>query len=109
MLISSPKFSIGDIMCFKLVNGDEIIGKLVKREVDTTPYTWIVNKPCTVVPSAQGIGLMQSMFCGDINNNDVVLRDDHVLMYSPAIKEIEGHYLSTVTGIKTVSKGSIVV
>jgi len=105
MLIQNTKISAGDIVSFKLVNGDEVVAKLVER----ADNKFKVSKPCTVVPSPQGIGLMQSLFCGDINNNDIELREDHVLMYAPAIKEIEGHYLSTVTGIKTVSKGSIVV
>jgi small nuclear ribonucleoprotein (snRNP)-like protein len=105
MLINKQKISDGDILCFKLVNGDEVVAKLVS--VDDLKFT--VSKPCTVMSSAQGIGLMQSLFCGDINTIDIELRKDHVLMFAPVIKEMENHYLSTVTGIKTVSKGSIVV
>lgn len=104
MLISKQNISIGDIVCFKLVNGDEIIAKLVEN----TTEKFLVSKPCTVVPSPQGIGLMQSLFCGDINT-DIEFRKDHVLMFAPVVKEIESHYLSTTTGIKTVSKGSIVI
>lgn len=105
MLISKQIVSNGEVVSFKLVNGDEIVAKLVDN--DANKFT--VSKPCTVVPSAQGIGLMQSLFCGDINTTDIELRRDHVLMFAPVVKEMESHYLSTVTGIKTVSKGSIVV
>ena len=104
MLIQKP-YSEGDILSFKLVNGDEVVAKLVDQLADK----FIVSKPCTVVPSAQGLGLMQSLFCGDINTNNIDLRRDHILMHAPVVKEIEDHYLSTTTGIKTVTKGSIVV
>lgn len=94
----------GTIVSFKLVNGDEVLAKLISTESDR----FVVIKPCTVMPSPQGIGLMQSLFCGDINNN-IDIRFDHVLMHAPVVKEIEDHYLTTTTGIQTVSKGSIVV
>jgi hypothetical protein len=97
-------YNEGTIVSFKLVNGDEVLAKLVSTEADR----FIVTKPCTVMPSPQGIGLMQSLFCGDINNN-IDLRFDHVLMHAPVVKEIQDHYLTTTTGIQTVSKGSIVV
>lgn len=105
MLLNKQLIKVGDILSFKLVNGDEVIAKVVSS--DDLKFT--VSKPCTVVPSAQGIGLMQSLFCGDINTSDIELRRDHVLMFAPVIKEMESHYLTTTTGIKTVSKGSLVV
>ena len=98
-------YNEGNIVSFKLVNGDEVVAKLISTELDK----FVVARPCTVVPSAQGIGLMQSLFCGDINTNTVELRFDHVLMHAPVIKEIEDHYLTTTTGIKTVSKGSLAI
>ncbi len=94
----------GEIFSFKLVNGDEIVAKLIRQEDNK----FILSKPLTVMPSAQGIGLLQSLFCGDINNNMELLRE-HVLLFAPVIKEMQDHYLSTTTGIKTVSKGSIVI
>lgn len=103
-MLIQKSYNEGDIVSFKLVNGDEVIAKLVRTE----PSKFVVNKPCTVVPSPQGIGLMQSLFCGDINT-DIDLRHDHILMHSLVIKEMQDHYLTTTTGIKTVSKGSIVV
>ena len=104
MLIQKNSVNKDDILCFKLVNGDEVVAKLVDLKEDK----FIVSKPCTVMPSPKGIGLMQSLFCGELNI-DIELRKDHILMYAPVVKEMESHYLSTVTGITTVSKGSIVV
>ena len=103
-MLLSKSYAPGDIAAFKLVNGDEIIAKIVENKLDG----WVISKPCTVVPSAQGIGLVQSLFSADINNN-VVLKSEHVMMHSTVLKQLEDHYLQTTTGIKTVSKGPIIV
>ena len=103
MLISKG-YDVGSIVCFKIVNGDEIVAKIVEEKADS----WVVDRPCTVVPSAQGIGLMQSLFSADINK-DVELKKEHVMIHAPTIKQLEDHYIQTTTGIQTVSKGPIVV
>ena len=101
MLISKG-YSIGDVVCFKISNGDEIVAKLVEEKTDA----YVVSKPCTVIPSQQGIGLMQSLISGDINTN-ITISKGHVIMHSPVIKDIENHYIKTTTGIETVSSGLI--
>jgi hypothetical protein len=103
-VLQNKSYNNGDIACFKLVNGDEVVAKVV----DAHLMGWTVNRPCTVIPSPQGLGLMQSLFSGDINK-DVELKKEHVMMHSPVIKQLEDHYLQTTTGIQTVSKGPIVV
>lgn len=100
---NSGQYAKDDIVAFKMVNGDEIVAKVV----ETSMAGWTVNKPCTVLPSNQGIGLVQSLFTGDINKN-VELRADHVMLHAPVIKEMESHYIQTTTGIQTVSKSSII-
>lgn len=94
---------VGEIVAFKVVNGDEIVAKIVEN----TPAGWIISKPCTVVPSAQGLGLVQSLFSADINKN-IELKREHVIMHAPTIKALEDHYIQTTTGIQTVSKGPII-
>ena len=103
-MLLNKGYQANDIVCFKLVNGDEIVAKVV----EVTSTGWLVNRPCTVIPSPQGIGLMQSLFSADINN-DVELKTEHVMMHSPVLKQLEDHYIQTTTGIKTVSKGPIIV
>ncbi len=103
-MLQSKGYQPGTIACFKLVNGDEVVAKIV----DAHLMGWTVSRPCTVIPSPQGLGLMQSLFSGDINK-DVELKKEHVMMHSPVIKQLEDHYLQTTTGIQTVSKGPIVV
>mgnify|MGYP006269506501 CR=1 FL=1 len=100
MLISKG-YAVGDVVCFKVVNGDEIVAKLVEEKADS----YVISKPCTIIPSQQGLGLVQSLFSGDINTN-VTLQKTHVILHSPVIKDIENHYIKTTTGIE-VSKGII--
>ena len=101
MLINKG-YSVGDIVSFKLVNGDEVVGKIAEVKDDA----WQVDRPCTVVPSQQGIGLMQSLFSADLNT-PVEIRREHVMMHAPVIAQLESHYIQTTTGIETVPKGSI--
>ena len=103
-MLQSKSYATGEIACFKLVNGDEIVAKITESHL----LGWTLNRPCTVIPSPQGIGLMQSLFAGDINK-DVELKKEHVMMHAPVIKPLEDHYLQTTTGIQTVSNGPIVV
>lgn len=94
----------GDLVSFKLVNGDEIVA----RVESCIPGGWRLSKPCTVVPSHQGIGLIQSLFSADINKS-VELKSEHVMMHAPTIQQLESHYIKTTTGIDTISKGPIIV
>jgi hypothetical protein len=102
-MLLSKGYSDNEIVAFKLVNGDEIVAKIVENK----PDGWVIHKPCTVVPSQQGLGLIQTMFSADINNN-VELKNEHVMMHCTVLKALEDHYLTTTTGI-SVGRGPIVV
>lgn len=102
MLVQN-KFDKDDIVSFKLVNGDEIVAKVVEENISG----YIINRPCTVIPSQQGIGLLQSMFTGN-TEKDIVLGKQHVMMAAPTIDDIVRHYLRTTTGIEPVTRGSII-
>jgi len=102
-MLVNKKYDSGDIICFKIVNGDEVVGKLLEESTDS--YT--ISKPCTVVPSPKGIGLIQSMFSADINNN-ITLNKMHVMMHSPVFDDIKNHYIQVTTGIQPVTKGGII-
>lgn len=102
MLINKG-YSNGDIVAFKLVNGDEIVARIVDSDGDN----WKVERPCTVVPSPQGIGLMQSLFSADLNT-PIEIRREHIMMHAPVVSQLESHYIQTTTGIETVPKGSII-
>jgi hypothetical protein len=97
MLINKG-YSSGDVVSFKLVNGDEVVAKIVEQTGDS----FTISRPCTVVPGPQGgLGLVQSLFSGDINK-DIVLQKEHIMLHSKTTLEIEKHYLKTTTGIQLV-------
>ena len=102
-MLVSKKYSNGDIVSFKLVNGDEVVARIVE-ENDGSFY---VEKPCTAMPSPQGIGLMQSLFTADADAK-IHLHKDHVIMHSPSIDAMQKHYIKTTTGIEPVTRGSII-
>lgn len=102
-MIQNKQYEKDSIVSFKLVNGDEIVAKIVE-ETDTA---YVISKPCTVMPSQQGLGLLQSLFTGDLNKS-ITLAKSHVMLYSATIKDIENHYIQTTTGIEPVSAGGII-
>ena len=97
MLIKKPN-APGDILAFKLINGDEVVAKLV----ETTTDGFVVSKPCTVLPSPKGMGLVQSLFTAS-QDLEVRLQNQHVIMHGPVVQEIRDYYIKTTTGIETVS------
>jgi hypothetical protein len=103
-MLLNKKYDSGDIIAFKIVNGDEIVAKIL----EDNPIEFIVDKPCTVIPSAQGIGLVQSLFTAD-QKNSISISKTHVIMHSKVIDQMENHYIQTTTGIQPVTKGSIVI
>lgn len=104
MLVSnSTKYEKDDIVTFKLVNGDELVAKII--EDGGMSYT--VDRPCTVVPSHQGIGLTQSLFTSDMKK-PIVISKAHVMFSGETIEEMVNHYFTVTTGLQTVAAGSIV-
>ena len=103
MLVTNNKYDQDDIVTFKIVNGDEIVAKIVEDGDDA----FVVSKPCTVMPSQQGLGLLQSLFTSDLNKS-IRLEKRHVMMHAPTVKDVQNHYIKTTTGIEPVSKGGII-
>ena len=64
-MLVSKIYSVGDIVSFKLVTGDEVVAR-----VESIDNDWFeISKPCTVMPSPQGMGLIQSLFTADADVN----------------------------------------
>jgi predicted Mrr-cat superfamily restriction endonuclease len=101
-MLISKKYGAGDIVSFKIVTTEEIVAKIV----EVTSEGYLVNRPCTIIPSQQGIGLMQSLISADINN-DILLRNEHVIMHALSIEDIAAHYIRTTTGVQ-IAKGGII-
>ena len=102
MLIQkSSKIDVGDIISFKLANGDEIIGKVAEE----TATDFVLSKPCLAIPSQQGVGLMQAMFTFD-PEADVPVSKAHIMMKSPTVEMLKQHYLKTMTGLEILPQGA---
>lgn len=102
MLISKG-YDAGDIVSFKLSNGDEIVAR-VKEE---KPDAFVVTKPCTVLPSPKGMGLIQSLFTAT-GEGEIPISKHHVIMHSATVKDVKDYYVEVTTGIKPVSSSIVV-
>ena len=102
MLVTN-KYDKDTIVSFKIVNGDEIVAKIVEETDDG----YLIAKPTTVMPSQQGLGLLQSLFTSDLNKT-ITLSKTHVMMHAPTIEDVRNHYIKTTTGIEPVTKGGII-
>jgi len=98
------KIQTNEVYCFKLVNGDEVIARLESSDNDN----FTLNKPTTLVPSSQGIGLMQSMIAMKQDSTVKVSRS-HIIMYSEVDPRMRDHYIQTTTGIQPVTKDKIII
>jgi hypothetical protein len=102
-VLVTNKYEKDQVVSFKIINGDELVAKIVEETDDA----FVINKPTTVMPSQQGLGLMQSLFTSDLNKN-IRLSKSHVMMHAPTIKDVENHYIKTTTGIEPVTAGGII-
>ena len=104
MLVTGQKYTSGDVVSFKLVNGDEVIAKVLEE----TDGGWSVASPCTVMPAQQGLGLMQSLFSAK-EDIKIFLSKSHVLFHGESIEQMRVHYIKTTTGVDVIPKQSIIV
>lgn len=93
-----------EVYCFKLVNGDEIVARI--SDSDNDYFT--ISDPATVVPSPQGIGLMQSLFTMK-EGQKIRLHKFHVMMFAEVDSRMRSHYIKTVTGIETTPDAKIII
>lgn len=103
MLVTKKNFDVNDVVTMKLVNGDEIVVKIVGIE----EKSYKLHKPMIVVPSAQGIGMLQALFTGKMGK-EVEMSIDHIMMMTPTEDEVVNHYIAVTTGIQPVTAGSII-
>lgn len=102
-MLQNKQYEKDSIVSFKLVNGDEIVAKIVEESADS----FIISKPCTVIPSQQGLGLIQSLFTSVLDKN-MVLSKQHVMLTSQTLDDVKNHYIKTTTGIEPVTAGGII-
>ena len=102
-MLQTPKYQADRVVSFKLSNGDEIVAKVVEE----TDEGYVVSKPCTVIPSPQGMGLLQSLYTSELDHN-ITLAKQHVMFHAPTVEQVQNHYIATTTGIEPVTAGGII-
>lgn len=103
-MLVSQKYTSGDVVSFKMVNGDELVAKVLEE----TTEGFSVAAPCTVMPSQAGLGLMQSLFSAK-EDAKVFLSKQHVMFHAESLEQMKAHYLKTTTGVEIIPKQSIIV
>ena len=98
------KVELDQVYTFKIANGDEIVAKITAE--DETTYT--VAKPLTIVPSQQGINMMNSLFTADPDKT-VSINKQQVSLIALSREEVCDSYLEATTGLKPVRKPSIIM
>ena len=88
-------YQVGEVISFKTVSGDEICGQLVS--INNSSYE--LNKPCIVVTSPDGIGLIQAMFGLDPDKENMILRDQHIISMCRTHDSMRDHYTTVVNSL----------
>jgi hypothetical protein len=95
----------GSIVCFKISNGDEVIAKIVSE----TAEGWVLSRPCTLIPSTQGLSFIQSLMAIDIDTQVPLNRVSVILGPVPVVEQLESYYIQSTTSISTPDKSGIIV
>lgn len=93
------EFAVGDIISLK-IHGDEVIG----RYEGQTDECVFISKPVTIVPSPQGIGMVQSMVSMDMNQKAPLgIRKSAISMETHTKHDLADHYRSSTSHIQVVA------
>ena len=94
MLITPSNIDVNDVATFKLVNGDEIVAKVVEKHDDRVK----IERPFVVIPNQNGLGIMPVLFSVD-NGKPIEILRQHIMMMALTSEAIKNHYVQTTTGI----------
>lgn len=103
-MLVNQKYASGDVVSFKMVNGDELVAKVLEE----TDAGFAIASPCTVMPSQQGIGLIQSLFSAE-QDAKVFLSKQHVMFHTETLEQMRVHYIKTTTGVEIIAKQGIII
>ncbi len=91
----------GKVYTFKLNSGEEMIAKVIGHNSNST---WIeIQDPVSVAPGPQGLGLVPSMFTGDIKT-PIRLNISSVAFYALTEDGVKMKYIEATTGIQVPEK-----
>lgn len=99
-MLLNKTYNQGDVITFKLTNGEEVIARYQSETL--TEYQ--VTKPVTLTPTPQGtLGMLPSMFSVELNTVTVNLQKNAVAMAAQTRKEVSDEYTRGTSGIKPAS------
>jgi hypothetical protein len=91
----------GKVYTFKLNSGEEMIAKVTAHNSNSN---WIeIQDPVSVAPGPQGLGLVPSMFTGDIKTS-IRLNISSVAFYALTEDGVKMKYIEATTGIQVPEK-----
>lgn len=94
----------GKVICFRLITGDEILGRIVSLTRDEIS----IKKPCTVMPGPQGYGLGPATLLGDVEHPVTYQRSAIVAIMKPRA-DAEHAYTAFETGLTLPSRDGLVI
>jgi hypothetical protein len=99
-VLLNKTYNTGDVITFKLVNGEEIIA----RYQGETLTEYQITKPVTLAPTPQGtLGMLPSMFSVELNTVTITLQKNAVALVALTRKEVSDEYTRGTSGIKPAS------
>jgi hypothetical protein len=95
------ELELGKVYTFKLNSGEEMIAKVTAHSSNSN---WIeIQDPVSVAPGPQGLGLVPSMFTGDIKTS-IRLNISSVAFYALTEDGVKMKYIEATTGIQVPEK-----
>ena len=92
------------VYTFKLITGEELICRITAENNEN----FSITKPLTLVPGRDGLGMTQSMFSAVFDKDARLNKTAIVIGPSETRRDIADSYIQGTTGIKPVSKPSII-
>jgi hypothetical protein len=93
------ELELGKVYTFKLNSGEEMIAKVTDHS-----GSWLtIQDPVSVAPGPQGLGLVPSMFTGDIKE-PIRLNISSVAFYALTEDGVRMKYIEATTGIQVPEK-----
>jgi hypothetical protein len=89
----------GNIYTFKLNSGEELVAKVV----DVSKDTFSVDHPVSIAPGPQGMGLVPSIFTGNMNE-PVQLNINSVALIANTDESVAAKYIEATIGIRVPDK-----
>jgi len=93
-MLQTSQYNNGDVVSFKLTNGEEILAKLV----DSDMATYTISKPVTIMAQQQGLQFVQGFFTANQDKN-ITLNKSAVIMSATPAEEVVNSYTEATTGI----------